>query len=173
MNWEALGAIAELVGAVGVILTLGYLAVQIRQNTRSVRTASYQAITTSMSNYLETFSRDRESASMFLRGLEDLGKLDDEDALRFVTTCMNVFNNFENLFYQQQQTMIETEFSDRWTRVLRWYLRQSGVVYWWQNNKRMFSETFQQHVDGQLASVTLQKHEAGVNRWTGLPKSAD
>jgi hypothetical protein len=40
MNWEALGAIGEMVGAVAVVVTLGYLAVQIRQNTRSVRAAS-------------------------------------------------------------------------------------------------------------------------------------
>ena len=32
MNWEALGAIGEIVGAVAVIATLAYLAVQIRQN---------------------------------------------------------------------------------------------------------------------------------------------
>ena len=30
MNWEALGAIGEIVGAVAVVVTLGYLAVQIR-----------------------------------------------------------------------------------------------------------------------------------------------
>jgi hypothetical protein len=36
MNWEALGAIAEALGAVGVILTLAYLAQQIRQNNRLV-----------------------------------------------------------------------------------------------------------------------------------------
>ena len=173
MSLEDLGNIGEFVAAVAVVVSLIYLAVQIRQNTRSVRTASYQALTTSMSNYLETISRDREAASMFLRGLEDPGKLDDEDALRFVTTCMNVFNNFENLFYQRRQAMIESEFSERWKRVMRWYLRQSGVVAWWQHNKRMFSETFQTHVDEQLASVTPQKHEAGVNRWTGLPESGN
>ena len=32
MNWEAVGAISEVVGAIGVIATLAYLAVQIRQN---------------------------------------------------------------------------------------------------------------------------------------------
>ncbi len=37
MNWEALGAIAELIGGLGVIATLAYLAIQIRQNTRSMR----------------------------------------------------------------------------------------------------------------------------------------
>ena len=34
MNWEALGAIGELLGAIGVIATLGYLAFQIRQNNK-------------------------------------------------------------------------------------------------------------------------------------------
>ena len=110
---------------------------------------------------------------MFSRGLEDIGKLDDEDALRFTATVMNVFNNFENLFYQRRKTMIEREFSERWTRVMRWYLRQSGVVSWWEHNKRMFSNTFQAHVDEQVTSITPQKHEGGVNRWTGLPESAE
>ena len=33
MNWDAIGAIAEVVAAIGVILTLIYVAIQIRQNT--------------------------------------------------------------------------------------------------------------------------------------------
>ncbi len=33
MNWEAIGAVGEVLGAIGVILTLAYLAYQIRQNT--------------------------------------------------------------------------------------------------------------------------------------------
>lgn len=36
MNWEAIGASGEVVGAIAVILTLLYLAIQIRQNTRAV-----------------------------------------------------------------------------------------------------------------------------------------
>ena len=34
MNWDAIGAISEAVGAAAVIITLAYLAVQIRQNTQ-------------------------------------------------------------------------------------------------------------------------------------------
>ena len=33
MNWEAIGATGEVLGALIVVITLGYLAVQIRQNT--------------------------------------------------------------------------------------------------------------------------------------------
>jgi hypothetical protein len=40
MNWEALGAIGEIVGAVAVIVTLRYLAVQIRGGCELERLAS-------------------------------------------------------------------------------------------------------------------------------------
>ena len=49
MNWDAVGAIAELLGAVGVIASLVYLATQIRhsreqmsQNTRAMRSSAFQ-----------------------------------------------------------------------------------------------------------------------------------
>jgi len=37
MNWEALGALAEFLAALGVIVTLVFLARQIQQNTRATR----------------------------------------------------------------------------------------------------------------------------------------
>lgn len=42
LNWDAVGATAELVAALGVIVSLLYLATQIRQNTASVRASTYQ-----------------------------------------------------------------------------------------------------------------------------------
>ncbi len=42
MNWEAIGAIAEAVGAAGVIASLVYLGTQIRSNTRAAKATAYQ-----------------------------------------------------------------------------------------------------------------------------------
>ena len=50
MNWDALGAIGELVGAAAVVLTLGYLAVQIRQSGKSSRQQSYNDLVTRRSD---------------------------------------------------------------------------------------------------------------------------
>ena len=41
MNWEAVGAVGEILGASGVIITLVYLASQLRQNTKALHSASY------------------------------------------------------------------------------------------------------------------------------------
>jgi hypothetical protein len=40
VNWEAIGAVAELLGATGVIISLVYLANQLRSNSRVVRANS-------------------------------------------------------------------------------------------------------------------------------------
>ena len=44
MNWPAVNAVAQIVAAGGVISTLIYLAVQIRQDTRSIRRAAFQGL---------------------------------------------------------------------------------------------------------------------------------
>jgi uncharacterized protein with PQ loop repeat len=44
MNWEAVGAIGEIIGAIAVVVTLIYLAVQVHQNTKSVQASTYQLV---------------------------------------------------------------------------------------------------------------------------------
>ncbi len=43
MNWDAVGAIGEVLGAIGVIVTLIYLAGQLRQNTKELRSARHES----------------------------------------------------------------------------------------------------------------------------------
>lgn len=42
MNWEAIGAISEIIGAIAVVVTLVYLAIQIRQSNREARASTLQ-----------------------------------------------------------------------------------------------------------------------------------
>ena len=62
MNWEAIGAIGEIVGAVAVVLTVGYLAVQIRQNTRSVRAATHHSSMRGASEIQNMFAQSEDLA---------------------------------------------------------------------------------------------------------------
>ncbi len=42
MDWNVVGALGEIVGAIAVIVTLGYLAIHMRQNTASVGASAFQ-----------------------------------------------------------------------------------------------------------------------------------
>ena len=50
MNWEGIGAVGEILGAIAVMITLGYLAVQIRQNARAMNTHSRRCRTRAASD---------------------------------------------------------------------------------------------------------------------------
>ena len=69
MDWNAVGAIGEVGGAIGVIVTLIYLAGQLRQNTRAMRSSTYQTysgLAMNISDYLA------ENAETFVRSANQL-----------------------------------------------------------------------------------------------------
>ena len=76
MNWEAIAAVAEALGAAGVIVSLLYLSVQIRANTRTVKNASYQAVVNSINDWGAKVSTNRETAEIWIRGSESFAELD-------------------------------------------------------------------------------------------------
>ena len=51
MNWDAVGAIAEGMGALGVVATLAYLAVQIRHATAASRTSAFHEMAEASANF--------------------------------------------------------------------------------------------------------------------------
>jgi hypothetical protein len=40
MNWDAIGAAGEILGALAVVVSIGYLSIQIRSNTRATRASA-------------------------------------------------------------------------------------------------------------------------------------
>lgn len=61
MNWNAIGAIGEILGALAVAISLLYLAVQIRQNSRTVKGASVHNITQTIQAEQNEFTQFRQN----------------------------------------------------------------------------------------------------------------
>jgi hypothetical protein len=113
MNWEAIGAIGEIVGSFAVLITLIYLAQQIKQNTRSQSIATYEA---AMSGYndVQTFvASDLESASIWRRGSIDFVSLNEDEAVRFEFMVRNYTNHvYKLLRLYEDGALPETEWNN-------------------------------------------------------------
>jgi len=66
MNWDAVGAVAELLGAIGVIVSLVYLAIQIRRNTRIQKRTNLGDIATELATTARCVATDPEIANLVL-----------------------------------------------------------------------------------------------------------
>ena len=83
MNWDAIGAIAETLGAAGVIASFVYLAGQIRQSRDQMRAATAQQFQAQVTSTAQEPVRNAELARLVRRGIENLDQLDDDERYRF------------------------------------------------------------------------------------------
>jgi hypothetical protein len=92
MNWDAIGAIGEVVGAVAVISTLIYLAVQIRQSNRNLAEATSASIIQSFASINSRISSDEQFAELFIRGRDDIDALNPVELERFRAFVQDILN---------------------------------------------------------------------------------
>jgi hypothetical protein len=70
MSWDGISAIAELVAAIGVVASLAYLAVQIRQNTRHIDFNTRAVRASTFQSFSDTFGK-RRYADSFVEFISD------------------------------------------------------------------------------------------------------
>ncbi len=83
MNWEAIGAVGEILSAMGVVVTLGYLAVQIRQSNAIASWETHRSAVAGFSDAFQNIANDADNARVYRCGLFDLQSLAPDDRLRF------------------------------------------------------------------------------------------
>ena len=147
MNWEAIGAVGEVLGALGVIATLGYLAVQIRQNTRSVRSAAYQAAVASSVAVAAMFASSETMSEAFSKGFREFEDLKGPERYRFGAYAYALFRSYENIFYQHAQGAIESDLWVGFHNMLQRDINETGFAAWWDRQRNVFSPEFQRYVD--------------------------
>ena len=73
MNWDAIGAFGEVAGAIAVVFTLFYLAVQTKKHTAAVSSESARAAETAMSEFNRELARDPELLKVIIKSYESDG----------------------------------------------------------------------------------------------------
>ncbi|MFC1575545.1 hypothetical protein ACFL5A_02720 [Gemmatimonadota bacterium] len=147
MNWEAIAAVGEMIGATAVVVSLIYLAVQIRQNTRQVyeqtrshHLASLSAVGQGFLEFRASISRNQQTASVWVRGNEDLSCLGDEERQQFDYLAVEFFWSLAMMWLYVQQGVFERELFDHSRKNIPVYAGP-GLREWWQTfpNQRVGS----------------------------------
>ena len=83
MNWDAIGAVGEFIGAILVGATLIYLAFQLRQNTKALTSSTFQAVSSNMASNMEFFAGDPAISALLVKAQDGLGELTAQERARF------------------------------------------------------------------------------------------
>jgi hypothetical protein len=154
MTLQDLGNIGEFVAAVGVIVSLIYLAFQIRQNTSSVRTSMIHDSASRAADLTKAIAAQKELAHIFRTGLGGFEHLeDDDDIVRFVMLLSTMFREYDDLFFQYRAGTITSESWEAWRYSLRSILSNPGFPPFWDLRRLAFTESFRQFVEAELETT--------------------
>jgi hypothetical protein len=103
MNWDAMGAIGEIVGAAAVVATLVYLSVQIRSANRQAEIEALRHSWDGLNQFCDQLSRP-DIASIVNRGRESLANLDPDERLIFEHIHIRLLNTMESWHLQIDRT---------------------------------------------------------------------
>ena len=114
MNWPAIAAIAEMLGAAAVVMSLLYLAAQVRSSTRQSKLDATRDLAVRISEVSLAVSASREMGALFLNGNADYKSLDQIDQVRFRGLMNALFRGLEQQYLLQKEGRLDSE---SWTAV--------------------------------------------------------
>ena len=147
MDWNAVSAIANVFAAISVALTVVYLSIQIRKNTRATHSQTYQMATSALAEMAGIIGSSKELSRIFRIGMIDPGALDEDEFAQFGYLGISLFRRFENVFFQHQSGMIDDDFWTGHRDNILWFFHRPGMQAWWKDRKYAFSKSFREFLD--------------------------
>ena len=147
---QTLANIGEIIGAVTVVLSLIYVAVQIRQSTQAQRTENYSRAMDRIAAIQSSLSQDDELSRIFSKGVLDTTNLTSQERLRFTWSLYEAFGAFEFMFHTSKTDAIPEEVWKRWSAAVAWWLTFPGVQNWWTSRPTPFTDSFTLFVESLL-----------------------
>jgi len=150
MNWEAIGAIAEGLGAAGVLATLVYLVGQVRTNNRLLRSESERASTELTNQTALKIAESRDLAELFQKGVLDPDQLDGPDRGRFIWLMASLVNQEQLTFFDRHLGLKgQLELGDL-KETYESVLDTPGGQWWWARNRNRYFPAFVEHIDREI-----------------------
>ena len=155
MNWDALGAIGELVGAAAVVISIIYLAIQIRQNTESNKTLTTQNLVNQNSDLVASYGGDPVRCALMQKGmLEGFAGLTPEERFRFNCNMLAIYNQFELAFHQHEAGNLQTIIWQKFAYEIPIWISTPGGKAWYEQDKGRYSAEFNAYISKSLESYT-------------------
>ncbi len=165
MNWSAVQAVAELVAATGVIVSLAYLATQVRQNTRSIRAAATQDLLLGYNAILDFPKQSAYGARAYhavIRG--ELSRLAPEEQSAARVGMIQIWRLYEHAYLQYHAGTLGDDVWEGWVYQIRMSAGLPGLRMTWPAIRPLVSRSFADWVD-EMSEISARTAAEYADRW--------
>jgi hypothetical protein len=148
MTLSELGSIGEIVGGIGVVISLLYVGFQVRQNTRSSRASSIQAAR-QMGIEFHNLLAQPEMTDVYIKGLSDYPSMPEKERVQFQSLMNTLFNYFETLYFNKRD-IEQREITNKEMQNMIYHLSQPGVRKYWNQMGSLHAPDFVNWLNNRL-----------------------
>jgi len=162
MNWDAIGAVGETIGAIAVVATLIYLSTQIRQNNKLLSSDSRQTL---VSNDLTSLISNVENSDVFAK-LVSKERLSAEEQLRLSFIFALDLRNREFEYFQFKNGLLDEETWLSYRKVV--LINHStglGKKWWEEVGRGIVDPEFAKQVDELLKNAVVDTTYVKMSNW--------
>ena len=168
MTLNELANLGEFIGGIAVIVTLIYLTVQLRQNTRAVKSATVANNTSLWSALLVNIAAG-DKTKAYLHGSATVSVLTPEEFLQFFLIARAMFVSFEGQHHQFKEGMLDQDLYDGYERSFQaQVLSMPGFRRYWKQFSHEFSPAFQTRIETMLKDQPAADANRLLNDWKNL-----
>jgi len=156
MKLSEWASIAEIIGAVAVVVSLLYVGLQVNDNTSAIRsTAANDATVTMQAWYLEMGS-NRQASDVWFNAMTSAEPLSTNDEFQFMMSMHSVLLGMQNSFLLSQEGTIDAEFREALTIAIVAVKDLPGMKRFWRQRRHFFHSDFAEYVEDQLAQDGIE-----------------
>ena len=148
MNWEAIGAVGEIVGAITVVATLIYLAKQIKDSARAARSQSITDATTGMQAWYQELGSNPQVSELVLTGFRNPEALSKEAQFQWLMIMHACFIGFQRSFFLAQEGTLDVGLRNSIGTAIVAVNHMPGMDVYWRQRKAFFQPEFVDWVEG-------------------------
>ncbi len=136
MNWDAVGAIAEIAGVLLIFVSLVFVGIQVRQNTAQLRQDNLRETIRGLLDTNWYFHRDDSAFEVFRQGCSSFDELSPKDQAVFHSIAVDLSFNFELILRLHQVGLIDSAALEITERFFLAVLITPGGNQWWDFARR-------------------------------------
>ena len=123
MNWDAIGAFAETISAIAVVVTFVFLTIQLRQNTQAIEHSTNRGVFEDAYTWMYKVIENPEIAEIYLAGMNG-DPLSSRDRLRFSLLLNTLFVHWNHAFESGAFEIVNN------SQIAGVLARPGGAAYW-------------------------------------------
>jgi len=153
MNWDAIAAVSDAVGAIAVVVSLLYLSTQIRHGTKTAEDSAFRDIFATLTGHIDTMI-EPPNREVILKGLSDYQSLAGEEKFTFDGVFVMLVTLVESTVISNAAELVKDETMENFGFYLRTrYFAYQGARDWWNDSKAIYIPELQTWFDQMIAKA--------------------